>query len=284
MNIAAIVILYHPDQNVVPNIQSYHPFVRHTYIFDNSEKENKDVTDQLRRLDNCTYQHDGGNKGIAARLNQGCHLARSQGYANLLTMDQDSSFNTTNLQDYFKCVDGYPARQQAAMFGVQTDSENQASGHCHARETKRLITSGSIVNLELFETLGGFDEKLFIDEVDTEYCFRAIVKGFHIIQFSNVFLYHSIGTVSHHRSLKSMKSTPRSLHSPVRLYYMARNYLYLRALYNKELPEEISFAKKSLLNRIKNNIIYNPKRVAVIKYILQGLGDFRKNKMGRYGN
>jgi len=39
--------------------------------------------------------------------------------------------------------------------------------------------------------------------------------------------------------------------------------------------------KRGLLIRIKNNIIYNQKRFQVIKYILKGYLDFKKNKMGK---
>jgi len=37
-----------------------------------------------------------------------------------------------------------------------------------------LVTSGSMIELATWQALGGFDEGLFIDYIDTDYCLRVI--------------------------------------------------------------------------------------------------------------
>lgn len=57
------------------------------------------------------------------------------------------------------------------------------------------ITSGSLTNLDAWKAIGGFDEKLFIDLVDTEYDIRALMKGYCSYRINTVVLTHEIGHI-----------------------------------------------------------------------------------------
>jgi rhamnosyltransferase len=168
------------------------------------------------------------------------------------------------------------------MFGIEFEKRNQTTNiGCGGMDIDYLITSGSVVNLTLFDEIGGFDEALFIDEVDLEYCYRAKTKGYKIIKFTHIFLQHSLGKISYFRSLKSGKLTPRTLHSPLRVYYMLRNYLYVAKLYPNQFNESAVIRKKALKNRIKNNLLYGKGRFRLIKYIISAYFDYKHKKMGK---
>jgi hypothetical protein len=62
---------------------------------------------------------------------------------------------------------------------------------------------------------------------------------------------------------------------------MTRNFLYVQSKYKNLFPAEIALRKTILLNRLKNNILYNKHRFKVIKYILKGVEDYRKKRMGK---
>lgn len=158
-------------------------------------------------------------------------------------MDQDSYFEAGMFAAYLDCLSGFQGKENVAMFGIEYEQAPSLK-NCSYKTSEKLITSGSMVNLPLHRKLGGFDEKLFIDEVDSEYCFKAAVGGYKTIQFDNIFLNHSLGTVSEHRSLKSFKKTSRTLHSPLRVYYMVRNYLYVAQKYQKHLPDSFPHRRK----------------------------------------
>ena len=281
MKIAGIVILYYPDENVIQNIASYLNFVDKLYIIDNTETPSILIVDKLKSFSKVIYIHDGENKGIAIRLNQISHLAIRNGFEWLLTMDQDSSFKSGVLNNYFNCIHSIKEQENVSMFGINHEETVNESNICKPVKVNHLITSGSILNLRSVNLIGGFDENLFIDEVDFEYCLRSIEKGFDIIQFPNIFLTHNLGQTSYHRSFKSTKLTSRVLHSPVRLYYMTRNFLYIQSKYKETFSEEINLRKKILLNRIKNNILYNKNRFRIIKFIIKGFSDYKKNRMGK---
>lgn len=284
MNIAAVVILYHPDQKTVENILSYSNYVGKVYVADNTETTCETIIEAIRKqVPDSIHIHDGQNSGIARRLNQVCKMAKEDGYDYIVTMDQDSSFDDSVIRNYFRCFANYSGKENVSMFGVQYENEDWASNVCTPISWTTLITSGSIVNLSLFEKSGGFDENLFIDTVDFEYCYRSILKGFKIILFKNILLNHNLGNTHFQTAVKNRKSARISLHSPIRLYYMVRNYLYLQSKYRKTFPVEMLQSRKAVLNRIKNNLLYNSNKIALLRYMLQGVIDFKTNRMGKYG-
>jgi len=282
MKIGAVVILYYPDDGLKDRILTYLPYVEKLFIFDNSE--NKGYRHLLARLpssEKISYYSDNENRGISARLNQAAQMAINDQFDWLLTLDQDSYFVNDNIPNFLTCLKSYSERENVAVFGVQYLDPTSQSSTCLAIITNQLITSGSVLNLNLFPLIGNFDEALFIDQVDSEYCYRAILKNYKIIQFENIYLEHSLGKQSTHRSLKSFKKTKRSLHSPIRLYYMTRNYFYMRSKYGKDFAAEIIELRKDLLTRIKNNFLYSSQRLELLKNLLLGVIDYTRNKMGK---
>ena len=283
MKIAAAVILYHPDNGLAHRLSTYAHLVDKMYLFDNSENNaaSYQLVMPLLQNEKYMYYHDGENRGISERLNSGAQKALEDGFQWLLTMDQDSQFDKDVFSNYLTCIHHFSEKDSTAMFGVQyTDSSLQAR-ECQFSHAPHLITSGSMLNLAAFKNIGPFDEALFIDKVDHEYCLRALAKGYKIIQFNNIYLTHTLGNVSYHRSLKSGKATPRILHSPIRMYYIVRNYFYLKQKYKGQFAESFAEMKRELFNRTKNNFLYGEKKLLLLKYILKGYTDFKKRKMGK---
>ncbi len=281
MKIAAVVILYRPDANLIANIMSYSAFVDVVYAIDNSEKPGREIIELLTKIGNCVYFGDHENKGIGARINQAAQMAIQENCTWLLTMDQDSSFENIVFENYLTCCLGYKEVNKVALFGVQHETESENPRVCDPVRVNQLITSGSLVNLSIFQQTGGYDESLFIDQVDFEYCYRSIKKGFLVVQFDNIYLKHQLGNPALHRSLKTLAVTTRSLHSPVRIYYMLRNFLYIRSIYKREFKHEIDASKKDILNRLKNNLLYNRKRLAVLWYSILAITHYMVKRTGK---
>ncbi len=279
MGVGGVVILYHPAKEVADNIQTYLPYVDTLYIADNTEGSMSSVAAQFRHWDKVTILHDGSNKGIAKQLNDAAALAIEAGYNWLLTMDQDSRFDDDDIHTYLICSGSYTDKHRCAVFGVQYEAKTPVH-ECSAQQVSHVITSGSILNLAAYAQVGAFDEALFIDEVDVEYCYRAIGKGYHIAKFSNVFMQHHLGETSMRTSYKSLLKTPRSLHSPARLYYMVRNYLYVAKQYKHSFAKEDDYRRKALLTRIKNNLLYGSSKYLVLQSVIKGYLDYKKGNMG----
>lgn len=279
-SIAAIVITYNPGPEVLQNIQSYLPEVDHLYIADNSSPKlnfSASILDDPK----ITLVNNGGNEGIAYRLNQVAELAIKAGYKWLLTMDQDSYFDTENIAAYFEYMQDYKGHDQVAMFGVETVNRPELIADL-SNPADQLITSGSLLNLALFQKTGPFDEQLFIDEVDHEYCYRAFVLGYQIIQFTHIFLEHQLGEAVNVKTIQGGQRAT-SFHSPLRVYYMVRNFLYVKNKYKSASSLKAVFKTRStaLLHRVKNNMLYGPQKWTTLKMVLTALGDYKSGKMGK---
>ncbi|WP_276482220.1 hypothetical protein [Paraflavitalea pollutisoli] len=277
------MILYYPEKDVLSNVLSYSSQVDKVYLADNSEKPDTSLVKALRQgLPHGEYLQDGVNKGIAARLNQVCQLAKAAGYDYLLTMDQDSLFSGNNLTDYLHCFETFPDRDKVAMCGVEYQHSDWLSAQCKAEQCTQLITSGSFLNLHLWESMGGFDENLFIDMVDFEFCYRAIVRGHQIVIFKNIVLDHFLGTTSFRSEDSGEAKRERTLYSPIRLYYMYRNYLYMKKRYEQHFPGEIRQTQLAVRSRIKNNLLLKKDRLKILRYLIRAVSDHRSGKMGKY--
>jgi rhamnosyltransferase len=283
MKIAAAVILFHPDNSCLANIHTYYDYVQKLYIFDNTETENN-FSDELQSLTKIEYYQDGVNMGLSKRLNEACSLAIRDGLDWLLTMDQDSSFPEGDFIKYLGCANQFTAMDTVAMFGLTYERNNSsASPACQYAENIRLITSGSLLNLQTFKKIGSFDEALFIDLVDHDYCIRAIAAGYKTIQYNNILLSHNLGNTVYNASIKSLFLVKKKkvIHSPVRYYYMARNTFYLiKKFENQNLPH-VGQLRADLNTRLKIAFFYSRNIRQIWKYVRLGYNDYKQNKMGR---
>lgn len=283
MKVAAVVILYHPTENTLSNVHSYLPFIEKLYVYDNSETTSA-VSKKISLLEKIKYCSDGQNLGIAARLNAACKLAKLESFHWLLTMDQDTHFSKNMMQQYLNCFYQYKEKDNIALFGPEFRHDSKpVSPGCQSIFIEKLITSGALLNLHLFDVIGNFDEQLFIDAVDYDYCFRADMAGYKMVMFTNIFITHTIGTLVQRSSIKSLflKKKKKLVHTPIRCYYMFRNLLYLRKKYKNENDKYIKEIEDYVLPRIKTNIYYGRQTIKIAKYLLLAYLHAKEAKYGK---
>jgi rhamnosyltransferase len=279
MRIIGVVILYQPDINMLINrINTYLPQLHKLLIYDNSESLNIQLKNLIQEQNNSKleYVFFGENGGLSKRLNAAVDYAMKNGYDYLLTMDQDSSFELGDFEKYLNKIQQNNLLK-VAQFGVNCQKEFTKPTEV-PEKVLSLITSGSILNLCFFKEIGFFDERLFIDFVDLEFSYRVNYFGYTNLQFTDIILSHRIGYLKIGRSLKNFKLTPRILHSPIRVYYILRNGLFLLFKVkhiNKLAKQDI---RRSMMV-IKNDFIYHNNLLAVYKNAIAGFFDFLRNKM-----
>ena len=79
------------------------------------------------------------------------------------------------------------ARLQAAVYGPLTDEVAPFEGFS---ERESVITAGSLISIMAYKAIGGYNEALFIDEVDHEYCYRLRREGFQVLLCGFVKMQH----------------------------------------------------------------------------------------------
>jgi len=274
MKLAGIVILYDPPENVFCNIATYIDDVEILFIFDNSPVYNNCIP--AKYTEKVVYTHTGVNEGIAKCLNQALNFSKEAGIEHLLTMDQDSSFNEGDMDQYLKLLNQEVNSETISMFGIRyypiKKSEKEETVYNHL-----LITSGSIINVNAALKIGGFDENLFIDGVDTEFCLKSYRNGFRSVCYNQICLKHLLGEEKKVLT-PLLKNKYRKFHNPTRLYYIVRNHLYLRNKY----PELRSNLKNEIIiNEIKNCLLYAGNTLKYLSAILMAFSHNKKRTFGK---
>jgi rhamnosyltransferase len=280
MNIAGVVILYHPNLDLLSaNIQTYVSGLKQLYVYDNSETKIPGIEEALIKISpTIQYKYFNVNDGIAKRLNQAMDQAALNQYDYLLTMDQDSSFKVGDFEKYKTLIQS-SAYHHVAQFGVNCQPDFTQPNE-QPEEALTLITSGSVLNLSLTKNVGPFNEALFIDFVDAEFSYRVIQNGYINLMFSNIVLNHALGTLVEGRSLGNFKKSMRIIHAPIRVFYIVRNGLYL-LFKAKGLTPAMKKDVIRCIKIIKNDLIYNPQLFSVYKNAFAGIFAFITNRMGK---
>jgi len=275
MKIQGVVVLYSPKFIILENINSYINDIEKLYIVDNSEIKNTDLINEIVSIsDKCIYIDNNGNQGIAHALNVGAKLAIENGANWLLTMDQDTSFDND-----FKKV-------QKELLTVDINNTAIVSpSHYLGDEIKPfyneiVMTSGNLVNLYLFEKIGEFDENLFIDSVDTEYCLRIYSMRYKIKRIPSVILNHNLGDIQEYK-IFGIEFKPTN-HNPIRRYYITRNRFYVWHKYNNSYLAFTKWEKMATFKELIKVILFEKDKLTKIQFSLKGYIDYRKNKLGKY--
>lgn len=226
-DIVVLVILYNDfPKNYIKNLDS-----ERFIIVDNTPSRNLELN-----MPNVFYIPLFNNYGIAKALNVGFRKAKELNVQWVLTMDQDSFIPTNMLDQYRKYL-----RINNSRLGMVSPLINMYEGEKkkavdNVCEINTALSSGSLINVKAYDAVGGFLEKLFIDEVDFEFCWHIRSFGYHIYQLNNVVMQHQLGDT------KEYKFFGRHLfyvmnEKPIRHYYMQRNQLYVRNQYANIYPE-----------------------------------------------
>lgn len=273
--IAIVIVIYNHDSLILETIiNQVKKFCNEIIIVNNNKKKLQITYKDLSIINNMD------NLGIAKGYNQGIDLAIENKNDIALLLDQDSIPNNLLISSIPKIP-----FEQYALIGVSFDEYIEFSKLSlekmevvHKLDIENVIfniTSGSFVNLAYFKNIGIFDEKFFMEYVDTEWCQRAKRKGYEIIKIKNKMMFHKIGNYQ----IKIFNRIIH-IHEPERYYYKFRNGIYLI------LNEDISYKwkiKESLFFIIKI-IIYpmiSRKKLSTLRYIYFGIIDGIKKRFNK---
>jgi rhamnosyltransferase len=187
------------------------------------------------------------NLGIGAALNRGVAAAREArpDLLAVISFDQDSLPAAGLLKRYRSAIEGAEAAGHAvgsvspAVVGGRT-ARSRAQSAVYMR-TLEPIQSGLLVPVALLDDLGGFDEGLFIDGVDTDFHWRLVGRGYVAITAGGTELQHELGSRSSARFLGrpiAVRGRPLVImqSAPFRYYYLARNRVLLLRRYLRHHP------------------------------------------------
>ncbi len=177
--VAAIIVSYNPDNNLLDSVNLLINQVEKIIIVDNGsdDKKKKDINlikDIDKQKINVIFNEE--NLGIATALNIGVKQALKDGYDWVLTMDQDSKASSNMIEKMLEIYNNIDKNERDNILSifpnfvderVQSIEENSNMGSYEYVDAD--ITSGNLLKAEVFDKVGFFDDSLFIDLVDTDF-------------------------------------------------------------------------------------------------------------------
>jgi rhamnosyltransferase len=170
------------------------------------------------------------------------------------------------------------------IIGVNYTNENilEIYQDINIKESKNIITSGCLYPVSIFDKVGFFNEKLFIDGVDFDFNLRVLLNNFKVYKIQEPMIKHNIGAeISKNILFIKIFS---SNHNEIRRYYIGRNHVFLTLKYFYRFPFWIFKKNIFFLLSIFKIIIVEDQILLKLKSLFKGLNDgyqfYVENKSG----
>ena len=276
MKLSGLIVLFNPIENDLQRIKCNLDFLDRLYIVDNSENDN---LNKIANDEKIVYIPLYTNKGIASALNIGCRRAIEDGFQWILTMDQDTVFYKTTIDEMKRYIENYDMSKTYIVSPWLNTKLLEKKPIEMVDHPTDVMTSGSIMNLALFNKIGGFKDWLFIDGVDIAYCYDGNRLGYKIDRLNYVSIDHSLGNIKIHKLFG--KTFLCTNHNYLRKYYMQRNYRYLREMYKNDGYnfENMPVDFKGIIFRI---VMFENDKIRKIRSVIRGKRDYKKGIKGQY--
>lgn len=226
------IVSYNPDLiRLEDNLKSISIQTSQVIVFDNGSNNQQEVADLISRFQNVDLLKSNVNLGIAAALNRLMQWGEEQKFKWMLSLDQDSvcEKNFVKKMKIYLNVENNIGIVAPVIFdrNVGVVGHNPKKEYAHVNTC---ITSGAITSILAWKQIGGYDEYMFIDSVDFDFCYRMRKAGLLVIQVKDPQLLHEIGN-SRKRKFLFFNISVKG-HSAFRKYYIARNNIYYPLKYH----------------------------------------------------
>jgi rhamnosyltransferase len=235
VKVSCVIVCYRPNvPKVLQLCQSLRADGSTVILVDNTERP---ALVERELPSGCELITLGLNTGIAHAQNVGVAAATAAGADVVAFFDQDSTIEPGFLLKLVSPLRLGTPDIVSPLYRDETSKVELPSVRVNrygmARPVRRgdssgpysvdvVISSGTAATKEVFEVAGTFDEGLFIDFVDTEWCLRCRSKRIAIRVVPSAVMHHRIGSKS-----ISLGVLTIFVHSPIRCYYQLRNCFHL---------------------------------------------------------
>lgn len=214
-------------------------------------------------------ERNGSNIGLPSAFNNSARIALKNNYDLMLLLDQDSV-----LQEYaverMMAVYRELTERDVRLGGIAGNNietvvlnENFLAGFYERigyevnrsyREVFFTWNSGFMIPLTVWQQMGGFDERYFLDCVDQEFCFRLRLSGMRIFLVDNATISHQLGKIM----TVNLLWKKAHIHgvAPFRFYYIGRDTVRLTRSFFRKFPVLMIFLWLSVAKDIVEAILF----------------------------
>lgn len=299
----AVIVTYLPDSIALSELLvALSRQVARILVIDNTPASDARVECILDGLNisNVALRRLGDNYGIAKALNVGIELARASGATHVLLSDQDSLPAADMVVGLLRTQRDLVA-QGVRVGGVAPSFTDQNTGitypfqtevageffYRHVRpdvsrpvvEALTLITSGTLVPIDVFDDAGMMREDLFIDHVDIEWSHRVRNRGWKLYGTCNATMFHRMG--DDYLRVWFFGWRRESSYSPLRMYYRIRNYIVICR------SRDIDWRWKLRngwywLGSVYSHVVFGPQKLNSLSMVVRGLWHGVRGRLGPY--
>ncbi|MDM8334502.1 glycosyltransferase [Limosilactobacillus panis] len=261
--IGVVVVLYNPGAKEVKTIESYPKNLDYIVLVDNSKEDNSYLFKEILG-DQIIYKCLNKNTGIAHALNEGVEFLIPR-VDFILTMDQDSLLESSVIDTYRDFISNNPQEISYALTPKYNTDRHPSKPSNGCKYMLLSMQSGTLFSKDIFQKIGLFNEKLFMDVTDWEFFLRMRKNNFKLIRCNKAVLnHHPAKTESKNLFILKLKY---GVASPTRYYYQARNLLWTGREYKSALMYTYL-----LIKYLKIVLLFDNKK-EYLKYFKKGLRD-----------
>jgi rhamnosyltransferase len=284
--LAGVVVTYHPDPGFEARLEAMRSEVCPLVVIDNTATlvTRERLRRACARLEVELIENED-NLGLAGALNRAFRHLEARGVEAIVAFDQDSTPESGVVAALAALLAADPAcaivgsnwhdearprfrarhlRPHAVVPGLFARDEARHDLH----DLTCVITSGSLFRLEVWRELGGFDEALFVDLVDTEFCLRARAAGHAVGVAARARLAHRRGAKTPVRRFG--RTWWPAFMSPLRLRYLFRNRVLVLGRVGWRLPHWVAFECVYAAKIIAEILFLEDRKAAKLAACVQG--------------
>jgi rhamnosyltransferase len=277
-SICAVMVTFFPDSGAVERARLIVHQVGAVIVVDNgSGPEHEDILHTLSRIPRLTLLQNDTNVGLATALNQGVRWAKNHGFEWVLLFDQDSTPLDSMVSELSHICLALGREASTTLIGSNFVDVNSGRAWLNSPDdpnrswvdTKTMTTSGTLMPISAFHTLGPFRSDLFVDLVDMEYSLRAKSRGFSVVASVRPLMLHTVGAKKRRRLL--WRTVWPSNHPPQRRYLMARNSVLLIREYGARDPTWALATVSALVKSLILVLLYEDSRLSKLSSTGRGI-------------
>lgn len=239
--VATIIVTYNPDKSFFERVKTLSTIANDLIIVDNHSKNIDNFHFKNKNIHVIKLNH---NYGIGYAQNVGInYIEKHIDVDGIFFLDQDSYIDKNSFDEFIK--DYKMLGKDEKILSCYKDKRFHYNQTNQFLEVNEVISSGSLIPISLFNSLGLFRDDFFIDFVDYEWCWRARNMGVKIYVDSS----DKITFV--HQIEGNKKLNGHSVDSLFRLYYIYRNFTII--FLNYKLPK---YRKLYFFSRLSGKLLF----------------------------
>jgi len=287
-SVSAVIVTWNPDLSRLREVlRSVVPQVADVVVVDNGSTDQRELRSFITEVGDVFLIGLSENLGIGAALNIGIRKALLSAPTWVLSLDQDTVIGDSAIQEilgsYLELDED--VRRSIGIIGMRTAFQRTTNWFTTSverlmfiqdlgsfEERLGVITSGTLMRADVAE-LVHFNELLFIDQVDFDFCYSSRRLGYRVIRQKKISMDHTLGKIV---------VSKRGIHpyeSAERLYYIVRNSTFL--VLRRRLPVRFYLMQIVVFNGAYLSVNGGKSLVHCLMIDLKGLVDGVLSRLGK---